>query len=130
MLLSLHTLEKPQFILTEKVVSLSFPGTCQSSYLGKSLSLVAFDNIYFCCYSVAQLCLTLCDPLDCSRPGFPVLHYRLESAHTHVCWVGDAIQPSHPLSPPSPALNLSQHQGLFQWVSSSHQVAKVLEPQL
>ena len=53
------------------------PSTCQSFYLGKSLSLVAFGNIYFCCYccSVAQLCLILCDPMDCSRPGFPVLHY-------------------------------------------------------
>ena len=73
----------------------------------------------------------LCDPIDCSKPGFPVLHHLLEFAQTHVHWVSDAIQPSHPLSPPSPsALNLSQHQGLFQWVSSSHQVAKVLELQL
>ena len=70
-------------------------------------------------------------PMDCSTPGFPVLHYLLEFAQTHVHWVTDAIQPSHPLLPPSPpALHLSQHQGLFQWVSSSHQVAKVLEPQL
>ena len=77
---------------------------------------------------VAKLCLTLCDPMNCSMPGFPVLHYLPEFAQTHVCWLGDAIQPSHPLSPSSPpASNLSQHQGLFQWVSSSHQVAKVLE---
>ena len=63
-------------------------------------------------------------------PGFPVLHHFLELAQTHVHWVGDAIQPSHPLlSPSPPAQNLSQHQGLFQWVSSSHQVAKVLELQ-
>ena len=63
-------------------------------------------------------------------PGFPVLHHFLELAQTHVHWVGDAIQPSHPLlSPSHPAQNLSQHQGLFQWVSSSHQVAKVLELQ-
>ena len=61
----------------------------------------------------------------CSTPGFPVLHYLLEFDQTHVLWLGDAIQPSHLLSPPSPpALNLSQHQGLFQWVGSSHQVAK------
>ena len=81
--------------------------------------------------SVAQLCLTLCDPMDCSTPGFPVHHQLLEIAQTHVHWIGDAIQPSHPLSSPSPlALNLSQHQGLFQWVSSSHQVAKVLGFQL
>ena len=77
--------------------------------------------------SVTQLCLTygcsLCDPMDCHTPGFPVLHYLLEFAQTHVHWVGDAIQPSHPLSPPSPlALNLSQHHSLSQWVSSSHQV--------
>ena len=80
--------------------------------------------------SVAQSCLTLCNPMDCSTPGFPVLHQPPELA-THVHWVGDAIQPSHPLSSPSPpAFNLSQHQGLFKWVSSSHQVAKVLEFQL
>ena len=78
-----------------------------------------------------QSCPTLCDPMDCSTPGLPVLHHLLEFAQTHVRWVGDAIQPSHLLSSPSPpAYNLSQHQGLFQWVSSSHQVAKVLEPQL
>ena len=66
-----------------------------------------------------------------STLGFPVLHYLQEFAQTHVYWVSDAIQPSHPLSSPSPpALNLSQHQGLFQWVSSSHQVIKVLELQL
>ena len=70
----------------------------------------------------------LCDPMDCSMPGFPVHHQLQELAQTHVHWVGDAIQPSHPLLLPSPpAFNLSQHQGLFQWVSSSHQVAKVLE---
>ena len=81
--------------------------------------------------SVAQLCPTLCDPMKRSTPGLPVHHKLPELTHTHVHWVGDAIQPSHPLSPPSPpALNLSQHQGLFQWVSSSHQVAKLLEFQL
>ena len=80
------------------------------------------------CCLVAKLCLTLCDPMNCSMPSFPVLHYLPEFAQTHVHWVGDAIQPSHLLSPPSPpALSLPQHQGLFQWVSSSHQVAKVLE---
>ena len=80
--------------------------------------------------SVAQSCLTLWDPMDCSTPGFPV-HYQLpEFIQIHVHWAGDAIQPSHPLSSPSPAFNLSQHQGLFKWVSSSHQVSKVLEFQL
>ena len=68
----------------------------------------------------------LCDPMDCSTPGLPVHHQLPESTQTHVHWVSDAIQPSHPLSSPSPpALNLSQHQGLFQWVSSSHQVDKI-----
>ena len=79
----------------------------------------------------SQSCLTLWDPMDCSTPGLPVHHQLLEFTQTHVHWVSDAIQPSHPLSSPtSPAFNLSQHQGLFQWVSSSHQVAKVLEFQL
>ena len=77
--------------------------------------------------SVAQSCLTLCDPMNHSTPGFPVHHQLPESTQTHVHWVSDAIQPSYPLSSPSPpALNLSQHQGHFQWVSSLHQVAKVL----
>ena len=68
-----------------------------------------------CCCPVAQLCLTLCDPMDYSKPGFPVLQYLSEFAQTHVHWVTDAIQPSHPLLPPfPPALNLSQHQSLFQ----------------
>ena len=78
--------------------------------------------------SVAQSCLTLSDPMDCSTPGLPVHHQLPEFTQTHVHWVGDTIQPSHSLSSPSPpAFNLSQHQGLFQWVSSSNQVAKVSE---
>ena len=69
--------------------------------------------------------------MDCSTPGFPALQWLLEFAHTHVHWVGDAIWPSHPLLPSSPlAFNHSQHQGLFQWVSSSCQVAKALDLQL
>ena len=77
-----------------------------------------------------MLCPILCDPHGLQPPGFPVLHHLLEFAETHVNWVIDAIQPSHPLSLLSPpAFNLSQHQGLFQWVSFSHQVAKVLELQ-
>ena len=81
--------------------------------------------------SVAQSCPTLFDPMNCSTPGLPVHHQLPESTQTHVHWFGDAIQPSHPLSAPSPpALNISQHQGLFKWVSSSHQVAKILEFQL
>ena len=80
--------------------------------------------------SVTQSCLTLYDPMDCSTPGLPVHHQLPEFTQTHVCWVSDAIQPSHPLSSPSPAFSLSQYQGLFQWVSPSYQVAKVLELQL
>ena len=84
-----------------------------------------------CHVSSVQSCPTLCDPVNCSTPGLPVHHQLLESTQTHVHWVGDAIQPFYPLSFPSPpALNLSQHQGLFQWVSSLHEVAKVLEFQL
>ena len=72
-----------------------------------------------------SLFATVCDPMDWSTPGFPILHYLLEFAQTHVYWVSDAIQPSHPLSPPSPpALNLSHCQGLFQWVDSSKQKKK------
>ena len=75
--------------------------------------------------SVAQLCPTLCDPMNCSTPVLPVYHQLLEFTQTHVHWVGDAIQLSHPLSSTSPpALNLSQHQGLCKWVSSSHQVPR------
>ena len=81
--------------------------------------------------SVAQSCPTLCNSMNCNTPGLPVHHQLPEFTQTHVHWVGDAIQPSHPLSSPSPpALNLSQHQGPFKWVSSSHHVAKALEFQL
>ena len=78
-------------------------------------------------FSSVTSCLTLCDPMNRSTPGLPVQHQLLEFTQTHVHWVGDAIQPSHPLLSPSP---LSQHHGLFKWVSSSHQVATVLEFQL
>ena len=90
----------------------------------KALLLLLFS-------SLTKLCLTLCDPMDYSTPSFPVHHQLPELTQTHVHWVSDAIQPSHPLlSLFPPAFNLSQHQGLFQWVSSSNQVAKVLEFQL
>ena len=72
------------------------------------------------CCSAAQLCPTLWNSMDYSTPGFPVLHCPLEFTQTHVHWINDAIQPSHPLLPPSPAFNLFQNQGLFQWVGSSH----------
>ena len=75
-------------------------------------------------------CVQLCNPMDCSTPGLPVHHRLPEFTQTHH-WIGDATQPSHPLSSPSPsAFNLPQQQGLSKWVSSSHQVAKVLESQL
>ena len=81
--------------------------------------------------SVAQSCPTLCDLMDCSMPGLPVHHQLPEFTQTLVHWVGDALQPCHPLwSPSLPTFNLSQHQGLFKWVSSSHLVAKVLAFQL
>ena len=80
--------------------------------------------------SVTQSCPTFCDPVNCSTPGLPVHHKLLEFTQTHAHRVGDVIQPSHPLSSPSPTPNPSQQQGLFQWVNSSHEVAKVLEFQL
>ena len=81
--------------------------------------------------SVTQSCLTFCNPMNRSTPGFPAHHQLLELTQTHVHQVGDAIQPSHPLSSPSPpTFYLSQHQVLFQWLSSLYKVAKVLEFQL
>ena len=89
-----------------------------------------WDWRLYTCFSVKS-CLTLYDPTGCSMLGFSVLDYLPEFAQTHVHWVDNAIQQFHPLSPPFlSALNLSQHQDLFQWVSSLHQVAKVLELQL
>ena len=105
--------------------------SCPNKLFRASLVLTALWSICCCCL-VAQLCPTLWNPMNCSTPGFPVYHHLPELAQTHVHWVGDAIQPSHPLSCPSPpAFNLSQHQSLFQWVSSSLIVlARVLELQL
>ena len=92
-------------------------------------SLMGYKSVQFS--SVTQLCPTLWDLMDRSTPGLPVHHQLLEFTQTHVHWTDDAIQPSHPLSSPSPpAFNLSQYQGLFKWVSSSYQVTKVLEFQL
>ena len=87
----------------------------------KTISSVQFSH-------VTQSCPTLCNPMNLSMPGLPVHHQLPEFTQTHVHWVGDAIQPSHPLSSPSlPAFNFSQHQGLFKWVSSLHQVTRVSE---
>ena len=89
-----------------------------------SISYSALSFHLVCC-SVAQACPTLCNHMDWRMPGFNVLPHLPELAQTHLHWISDAIQPSHPLSSPSPpAFNLSQHQGLFKWVSFSHQVAK------
>ena len=96
---------------------------------GKGINKESMED--FCCCSVTQPCLTLCAPISFSTPGFPVLCHLLKLAQSHVHWANNAVQPSHPLSFPSPpAFNLSQHQGLFQWVSSSNRLAKVLELQL
>ena len=96
-----------------------------------SSSVIVANDVEKNFSSVAQLCLTLRDPMNCSTPGLPVHHQLLEVTQTHIHWVSDAVQPSHPLSSLSPpALNSSQHQNLFQWVNSSHEVAKVLELQL
>ena len=102
----------------------SSPPAILSSF-SKSVSLFLFcKSVQFS--SVAQSCLTLWDPTDCSTPGLPVHHQLPEFTQTHVHWDGDAIQPSHPLlSPSPPAFSLSQHQGLFKWISSSHQAAKI-----
>ena len=108
----------------------------QSFFLNGNISwnynlsvLIILSSVQFS--SVTQSCLTLCNPMNHSTPGLPVHHQLPQSTQTHVHWVSDAIQPSHPLlSPSPPALNLSQHQGLYRWARYSHQVAKVLEFQL
>ena len=98
-----------------------------SSLISLIMLMILSDQIR----SVAQSCPTLCDPMNCSTPGLPVHHQLSEFTQTHVHRVGDAIQPPHPLSSPSPpAPNPSQHQSPFQWVNSLHEVAKVLEFQL
>ena len=102
--------------------------TLLTSYV-KAIGYLYYSLVQFS--SVAQSFLTLCNPMDHSRTGFPVHHQLPELAQAHVHQVSDANQPSHPLSSPSPpTFNLSQHQSLFQWVRSSHKVAKVLELQL
>ena len=125
--------------------------SCGSEFLGLSRLVLTVSSLFckglgspcyifqLCSYtmkaatvsSVAQLCPTLCDPMNHRTSGFLVHHQLPEFTQTHIHWVGDAIQPSNlMLSPSPPAFNLSQHQGLFKWVSSLHQVAKVLEFQL
>ena len=124
-------------LLVDKMMSLLF-NTLSRFVIAflKGVSITSFNSVFESRYwnlqfsSVSQLCLTLWDPMDCSTPGFPVLHQLPELPQTHVHWVGDAIQLSYPLSSPSPpAFNLSKHQGLFKWVSSSHQVVKLFQLQ-
>jgi len=144
-----NLLSESCFFIAYPVVGLSVRPACflacsisllplPSSWLARDLLLLTslcmsslrhFSSAQFS--SVTQSCPTLCDPMNHSTPGLPVHHQLPEFTQTHVHWVGDAIQPSHPLlssSPPAP--NPSQHQSLFQWVNSSHEVAKVLEFQL
>ena len=141
---------KPGFLLSSftfikrlfSSFSLSAIRVISSAYLSLLISLLAIlipafasASLAFCMMysasvqfsSLAQSYQTLWDPMDCSMPGLPVHHQLLQFTQTQVHWVGDAIQPSHPLSSPSPGFSLSKHQGLFKWVSSLHQVAKVLE---
>ena len=106
-------------------LTLTFSNREQSGYKG---FVPVFSSVQFSL--VAQSCPTLCDPMNRSTPGLPVHHQLPEFTQTHVHRVGNAIQPSRPLSPSPPAPNPSQHQGLFQWVNSSREVAKVLEFQL
>ena len=115
------------------VLTMETPDIWITGYKGTSVTchLVIAGDTTVQFSSVTQSCPTLCDPIDCSTPGLLVHHQLLEFAQTHGHWVGDVIQPSHLLlSPSSPHFNLSRHQGLFQCVSSSYQVAKVLEFQL
>ena len=96
------------------------------SYLHSFIGIISTNSVQFS--SVSQSCPTLCSPMDCSMPVFPIHHQHQGPTQTHVHWVGDAIQPSHPLSSASPpAFNISQNQGLFQWVRSLPQIVKVLE---
>ena len=120
----------------ESFLGLPALGKCRHSFSVQSLPLLLRGYLFYLKYpsqfsSVVQSCLTLCDPMNHSTPGLPVHHQLPEFTQTHVRWVGDAIQPPRPLSSLSPpAPNPSQHQGLFQWVNSLHEVAKVLEFQL
>ena len=123
------TVQKHQFFGTQLMTTGKTIALTSWTFVGKVMSLLF--NMMSQFSSVTQSCPTLCDPMNCCTPGLPVHHQLPESTQTHVHRVTDGIQPSHPMSFPSPpALNLSQHQGLFKWVSVSHWVAKVLEFQL
>ena len=133
--LTLDQLKKPPFAgrewqsLEKGMAIHSSILACRTPWIEEPGRLWSISSVQFS--SVSQSCPTLCDLMNRSTPGLPVHHQLPEFTQTHVHGVGDAIQPSHPLSSPSPpALIPSQHQSLFQWVNSSHEVAKVLEFQL
>ena len=115
---------KPMSLMSPALAGRFFTtrATWEARFLGRLLNL--------CCFSVAQLCLTLCDPVDCTMPVFPVLYHLLELVQAHVHRVRDAIQPSHPLSSPLLLPSIFPSIRVFSRVSSVHQVAKVLELQL
>ena len=124
-----HTCSFKYFIFSFLFVKYSIHSRSPCCVQNVSFILTSPCGPYYCIFT--QLCPTLCDPMNCSMPGLPVHHQLPEITQTHVHRVGDAIQPSHPLSSPSsPDPNPSQHQSLFQWVNSLHEVAKVLEFQL
>ena len=133
----------PSCVLVWKIPWTEEPGGLQSTDLQRiwhdwsdlacahAPSPNSWDRSDPCCFLAAKSHLTVCNPMDCSTPGSSVLHYLLEFAQTYVHWIGDAIQPFHPLLPPFPfAFTLSHHHGLFQWTGSSQQVANVLKLQL
>ena len=131
--LNLWTLDLDQIIFLLSGAALWIAGYCDNQKCPQTLLNIPGEYIvelrWWCCL-VSQSCLTLRDSMNCSTPGFPVPHHLPEFAQVHVPCIGDAIQSSHPLTPSSSAFNLSQHQGLFQWVSHLHQVTKILELQL
>ena len=121
-----------EFKRGEMLSAANYPQASLAEFILAKRCLCTHGGTLCCCCSVVKSakCLILCNPMCCGTPGCPVLHYLPEFAQTHVHWVTDALQSSHLLLPPSSsALNLSQHQGLVQWVSSLHQLAKVLEHQ-
>jgi len=130
----------PKYCISDSVVDYEGYSVSSKGFLPMVVDIVvvwikfahsfSHPNLSPCCCPVTRWYLTLCNPKNCSTPGFPVFHHLLELAQAHVQWVSDAIQPSHSLSSPSPVFYLSQNQGLFQRISSLHQVAEVLELQL
>ena len=115
---------------TKKIKKYNYRKWWMRAYLWQFWNGIS-SNLHFSSFQFSCSVVSLCDPMNRCTPGLPVHHQLQEFTQTHVHWVSDAIQPSHPLSSPSPpAPNPSQHQSLFQWVNSSHEVAKVLEFQL